>query len=72
MKLLSLKARKTIISFSFKSSLNERLKAIFKFQVPVLNMVGSYSPFVEETVVLNGKINPENSNWMKIQVLTYF
>ena len=38
------------------------------FQVPVLNMVGAYSPFVEETVVLNGKLNPENTNWMKIQV----
>jgi hypothetical protein len=38
------------------------------FQVPVLNMVGAFSPFVEETVVLNGKLNPENTNWMKIQV----
>jgi hypothetical protein len=31
-------------------------------------MVGAYSPFVEETVVLNGKLNPEKTNWMKIQV----
>ncbi len=37
-------------------------------KVPVLNVVGSYSPFVEETVVLNGKLNPANTNWMKIQV----
>lgn len=36
-------------------------------KVPVLNMVGAYSPFVEETVVLNGKLNPANTNWMKIQ-----
>jgi len=36
-------------------------------KVPVLNMVGSYSPFVEETVILNGKLNPANTNWMKIQ-----
>ena len=33
-----------------------------------MNIVGAYSPFVEETVVLNGKLNPANTNWMKIQV----
>jgi len=32
-------------------------------------MVGAYSPFVEETVTLNGKLNPANTNWMKIQVI---
>ena len=36
-------------------------------QVPILNVVGAYSPFVEETVTLNGKLNPSNTNWMKIQ-----
>jgi hypothetical protein len=36
-----------------------------------LNMVGAYSPFVEETVILNGKLNPENTNWMKIQVRSF-
>ena len=36
-------------------------------QVPVLNLVGSYSPFVDETVTLNGKLNPTNTTWMKIQ-----
>ena len=37
------------------------------FQIPVLNVVGAYSPFVEETVQLNGKLNPANVNWLKIQ-----
>ena len=36
-------------------------------QVPVLNIVGALNPFVEETVTLNGKLNPSNTNWMKIQ-----
>jgi hypothetical protein len=33
----------------------------------VLNLVGAYSPFVDETVTLNGKLNPPNTTWMKIQ-----
>jgi hypothetical protein len=37
-------------------------------QVPVLNIVGEFSPFVEETVLLNGKLNPAATNWMKILV----
>jgi pimeloyl-ACP methyl ester carboxylesterase len=36
-------------------------------KVPVLNLVGALSPFVEETVTLNGKLNPVNAAWMKIQ-----
>ncbi|TRY62533.1 hypothetical protein TCAL_06292 [Tigriopus californicus] len=36
-------------------------------KIPVLNLVGAYSPFVEETVTLNGKLNPVNCTWMKIQ-----
>jgi len=36
-------------------------------KIPVLNVVGAYSPFVDETVLLNGKLNPVNVNWLKIQ-----
>ena len=36
-------------------------------KIPILNVVGAYSPFVEETVTLNGKLNPINTNWIKIQ-----
>ena len=32
-----------------------------------MNVVGSYSPFVDETVTLNGKLNPASANWLKIQ-----
>lgn len=37
-------------------------------QVPVLNMVGTHSAHVDETVVLNGKLNPETSEWMNVMV----
>lgn len=36
-------------------------------KVPILNVVGAYSPFVDETVTLNGSLNPVNTNWIKIQ-----
>ena len=36
-------------------------------KVPVLNLVGAYSPFVDETVTLNGKLNPSSTTWMKVQ-----
>ena len=29
--------------------------------------MGAISPFVDETVTLNGKLNPINTTWMKIQ-----
>ena len=36
-------------------------------QVPVLNLVGIHSPFIEESVNFNGSLTPSKSNWMKIQ-----
>ena len=36
-------------------------------KIPVLNLVGAFSPFVDDTVTLNGKLNPINATWMKIQ-----
>jgi hypothetical protein len=37
-------------------------------QVPVLNMVGANSPFEEESIIFNKKLNPENSEYIKILV----
>lgn len=36
-------------------------------KVPVLNIVGALNPFVDETVTLNGCLNPTNTNWIKVQ-----
>ena len=38
------------------------------FQVPVLSLVGEFSPFVDDTILLNGKLNPESADWMKVLV----
>lgn len=37
-------------------------------KMPVINVTGSLSPHVDDTVTLNGRLNPENSSWMKVSV----
>ncbi|XP_040569855.1 protein NDRG3 [Lepeophtheirus salmonis] len=39
-------------------------------KTPILNIVGAYSPFSADTVVLNGKLNPQTTSWMKIHECT--
>nr|XP_034195991.1 protein NDRG3 isoform X2 [Osmia lignaria] len=34
--------------------------------VPVMNITGALSPHVDDTVTLNGRLDPANSSWMKI------
>ncbi|XP_057319969.1 protein NDRG3 isoform X5 [Microplitis mediator] len=34
--------------------------------VPVINITGALSPHVDDTVTLNGRLDPTNSTWMKI------
>jgi len=36
-------------------------------EMPVLNLVGIYSPHIEDSVTTNGKLAPAKTNWMKIQ-----
>ncbi|EDW09359.1 protein NDRG3 isoform X2 [Drosophila mojavensis] len=35
-------------------------------KMPVINITGSLSPHVEDTVTFNGRLDPTNSSWMKI------
>lgn len=35
-------------------------------RMPVINITGSLSPHVDDTVTLNGRLDPTNSTWMKI------
>ena len=35
-------------------------------RVPVLLMCGNRSPYVDETVTFNSRLDPANSQWMKI------
>uniref|UniRef100_A0A1Y1NCE7 Protein NDRG3 n=1 Tax=Photinus pyralis TaxID=7054 RepID=A0A1Y1NCE7_PHOPY len=34
--------------------------------MPVLNITGARSPHVDDTITLNGRLDPTNSSWMKI------
>lgn len=36
------------------------------FDCSVLILCGAYSPFVDETVNMNGRLNPDKSTWMKL------
>lgn len=33
--------------------------------MPVLNITGALSPHIDDTVTLNGRLDPRNSSWMK-------
>lgn len=35
-------------------------------KMPVINITGSLSPHADDTVTLNGRLDPTNSTWMKV------
>ncbi|XP_067211942.1 protein NDRG3 isoform X2 [Linepithema humile] len=43
-----------------------RKKEGLTLSVPVMNITGALSPHVDDTVTLNGRLDPRNSSWMKI------
>ncbi|XP_020278867.1 protein NDRG3 isoform X2 [Pseudomyrmex gracilis] len=43
-----------------------RKKEGMTLRVPVMNITGALSPHVDDTVTLNGRLDPTNSSWMKI------
>ncbi|XP_070167560.1 protein NDRG3 isoform X1 [Polyergus mexicanus] len=43
-----------------------RKKEGLTLSVPVMNITGALSPHVDDTVTLNGRLDPTNSSWMKI------
>lgn len=40
--------------------------------MPVMNITGALSPHVDDTVTLNGRLDPTNSTWMKVRCDDYF
>lgn len=40
---------------------------IATLKMPVINITGSLSPHVDDTVTLNGRLDPTNSSWMKVR-----
>ncbi|XP_022920315.1 protein NDRG3 isoform X1 [Onthophagus taurus] len=43
-----------------------KTKDIHTLNMPVLNITGALSPHIDDTVTLNGRLDPKNSSWMKI------
>lgn len=41
-------------------------QAAATLKMPVINITGSLSPHVDDTVTLNGRLDPTNSTWMKV------
>lgn len=35
--------------------------------MPVLNITGSLSPHIDDTVTFNGRLEPTKTNWMKVR-----
>jgi Ndr family len=35
-------------------------------KMAVMNITGAFSPHVDDTVTLNGRLDPTNSTWMKV------
>ncbi|CAL8135477.1 unnamed protein product [Orchesella dallaii] len=44
-----------------------RRKEARTLKMPVLNVTGAHSPHVDDTVTFNGRLDPVDSTWMKIQ-----
>jgi len=45
----------------------EKKKTVRSLKCPVMMVTGNYSPHVDDTVTMNGRLDPTNSNWMKLQ-----
>lgn len=41
-------------------------------KMPVINITGALSPHVDDTVTLNGRLDPTNSSWMKVGISFFF
>jgi hypothetical protein len=49
-----------------------RRKNSHTLNMPVMNITGALSPHVDDTVTLNGRLDPTNSTWMKVRYSDYF
>lgn len=58
--------RRTDLNINREMDPNRRRDSNATLQMPIMNITGSYSPHVDDTVTLNGRLDPTNSSWMKI------
>lgn len=48
-----------------------RKKDVPTLKVPIINITGALSPHVDDTVTLNGRLDPTNSTWMKVSDFSF-
>ncbi|XP_075228821.1 misexpression suppressor of KSR 2 isoform X2 [Lycorma delicatula] len=58
--------RRTDLNMTRQSDAGNKIKDPTTLTMPVMNITGSLSPHVEDTVTLNSRLDPTNSSWMKI------
>lgn len=39
-------------------------------KMPVINITGALSPHIDDTVTFNGRLDPTNSSWMKVRLIS--
>lgn len=49
-----------------------KTKESLTLTMPVLNITGALSPHIDDTVTLNGRLDPRNSSWMKVSDIEIF
>ena len=59
--------RRTDLNISREAENAKRKDSSPTLSMAVMNITGSLSPHVDDTVTLNGRLNPTNSSWMKVR-----
>lgn len=59
--------RRTDLNISRETECAKRKDNSPTLSMAVMNITGSLSPHVDDTVTLNGRLNPTNSSWMKVR-----
>lgn len=58
--------RRTDLNIQRDLDPGHKIKDCHTLTMPVLNITGACSPHIDDTVTLNGRLDPKNSSWMKI------
>lgn len=65
--------RRTDLNITREAAENAKRKDMSPtLSMAVMNITGSLSPHVDDTVTLNGRLNPTNSSWMKVHLHIFF
>lgn len=64
--------RRSDLNIAREMDPNRRRDSNATLSMPVMNITGAYSPHVDDTVTLNGRLDPTNSSWMKVSRLFLF